>query len=851
MYKPLLFRFIPALLLLIVYISPLSALEMKDWPHDVKVKTGSITIYQPQIESLEGDILKGRAAIAYNASGKSEPVFGAAWFKSQVEIDRSERMVQYVTLEVTETRFPEGQEGVGNQFAEAVKEGMKTWNLTGSLDDLTTSLAAATSEQEAARDLKVDPPEVIYKDKPAILINVDGKAVLKEIENTQYQAVINTPYPLIFDKKSKLYHLNAANGVWYQAKDVDGAWNYNPKPPAELASMVEDKEKQDGADKENSSQTITADNAPLIVVAHTPTELIVSEGKAEFKPLVEDVLVMSNTDGNVFMDVTSQRYYLIISGRWYKSKSMTGKWEYVESDSLPKSFASIPADSQYGDIRAYIAGTDEAHEAVMDAQIPQTATVQRGEVDIKVPYDGKPKFDEVKGTDLEYAVNTSESVLKTDSNAKTKYYMVKDAVWYISDSPEGPWVVSDHTPEGIDQIPPSSPVYNTKYVYVYDSTPEVVYTGYTPGYVGSYVYGPTIVYGTGWYYRPWITPSYYYPRQSTWGFNVSYNPWTGWGFGLSWNYGPFHFGFQSGGYWHGHSHYGRWGPGGYRPGYGNINNRHIKVGDINIDNSTNININKNKFNNISNNNLYRNKNQIANIKNTHDTRPFTNKQREDMKESLSRSDLLAGAGAGAAAGGLAAALDSDKVSKDDLRRKAETRDNSKQTKIAQDDIRNKAATRDKSKQANITQDDIRNKASSRDQAGTKNNVFTDKDGNIYRQNGDKWEARTNDKWTQVDRPGKDDLSNKPVVKSTRPASKPESRPSTKPAARPQTKPAVQTKAAQTKPATQRQSSTKAASGYNRPTKVERDQYSRQRSATRRQQSSGFSKQRSARSGRRG
>ncbi len=136
--------------------------------------------------------------------------------------------------------------------------------------------------------------------------------------------------------------------------------------------------------------------------------------------------------------------------------------------------------------------------------------------------------------------------------------------------PNGPWEVSAYRPAQVAAISPQSPVYNVKYVYIYDSTPDVVYVGYTPGYTGSYVYYDTIVYGTGWYYRPWVSPYYYYPRYNTWGFNVSYNPWYGWSFGLSWGWGPFYAGYYSGGYWH-HGHhwynprYSYWGPRGYRP----------------------------------------------------------------------------------------------------------------------------------------------------------------------------------------------------------------------------------------------------------------------------------------------
>jgi hypothetical protein len=99
----------------------------------------------------------------------------------------------------------------------------------------------------------------------------------------------------------------------------------------------------------------------------------------------------------------------------------------------------------------------------------------------------------------------------------------------------GPWVVAISVPQVIYTMPPSSPVYNVKYVYIYDYTPDVVYIGYYPGYVGSYVYGGTVVYGTGWYYRPWYG-YYYYPRPVTWGVAVRYNPYTG-GWGVRVGYG--------------------------------------------------------------------------------------------------------------------------------------------------------------------------------------------------------------------------------------------------------------------------------------------------------------------------
>ena len=372
------------------------------------------------------------------------------------------------------------------------------------------------------------------------------------------------------------------------------------------------------------------------MVSTEPAELIVTEGPAAFVPLVDDLLVLQNSDDDVFMHVSSQKFYIVLAGRWYQGDSLTGPWAYQASDSLPTAFADIPRDSNQADSRVYVAGTEEAKDAVLDAQIPQTAAVKRGEVDIEVKYDGEPAYQQVDGTDLVYIQNTGSTVIVSGG----LYYLVEEGVWYVSSSPNGPWQVSDHRPEQVDTILPTSPVYNTKYVHVYDSTPSVVYVGYTPGYTGSYVYRNTIFYGTGWNYRPWVSPYYYYPRFSTWGFNVSYNSWSGWNFGLSWGWGPFSASYYSGGYWHHNHHWynrhhGRWGPGRYRHrpshhrrGHDRYANNGRRGGgrdrydgrydDRRYDNGRDRGGNSRPRGNRDNYNLYRDGSQRASVANTRD-----------------------------------------------------------------------------------------------------------------------------------------------------------------------------------------------------------------------------------------
>lgn len=685
--------------------------QESDWPRELKLDSGLLTIYQPQVDDMEKDILTFRAAVSFKASGSKEPVFGAAWLESRVEIDREERMVHMVSLSVTDTRFPEGSEHVKAEFDKAVKTGLPTWDIDFSLDDLLTSLEASEEQIAAANDLNMDPPEIIYRDHPALLIAIDGDPVLREIENSPYKAVINTPYPLIVDPKKNAYYLNAGKDVWYQAKKVTGPYSYVAQPPSDIAQMV------DQSEMEDSDEVVTANNAPELVVRTKPAELLVTEGEAEFEPLVDDLLVITNSASDVFMHVSEQKYYIVLSGRWFQASKMQGPWVFVKSDELPAAFQKIPTDSNQADSRVYVAGTDEAREAVMDAQIPQTAAVSKGRVEIEVTYDGEPRFDSIKGSSLQYAENTGSTVLKSGK----QYYLVEDAVWYVGPSPTGPWDVAESRPADVDNIPPESPVYNVKYVYIYDTTPEVVYVGYTPGYTGSYVYHTTIVYGTGWYYRPWVSPYYYYPHQATWGFHISYNPWTGWGFGLSWGWGPFRIGFHSGGYWHRHHHWhhrhhGHWGAGGYRPRPGHYGNNNINIGSININNP--------KVS-VRDNNLYRDKSQAAKVRDTRDT-PMN----RDVRDRSANRD---------------ASIDRSKVS-------------------------NRASTMDTGA--------ARDRASNRSVSDKKNNVYTDKQGNVYRNTDNGWQKRDSGGWK--DTSGAAGASRPSTGAATRPATSPSTRPATTP-----------------------------------------------------------------------
>ncbi len=540
-------------------LSTAAQADKNRWPQVLDVKEGKIVVYQPQPESLEGNVLKSRAAVSITTEKNDEPVFGAVWFESQVEIRKDDREIEIMSTRVTDARIadakPEGEEN----FIRILQEEIKDTRFTCDYDQILASLQDAELQRSTAEGLKNAPPRVIFEFEPAILVVVDGKPVLRPIPDTKLERVVNTPSYIV--KHSDQFWLNGGK-FWFSTKDVTGEWNKGSAPYS-VEDQFEKDVKASGADVTDDTD-VKDKRVPKIIAAVEPTELIVVDGESQFQPIVGDeLLYVTNTESDVFMEVTSQKYYIVLSGRWYRSLSTDGPWQYVRSDSLPASFARIPPSSDKGEVLPYVAGTQEAKDAMLDAQVPQTAGIVRSAATLTVAYDGEPKFEPIPGTSITLAQNTDKTVMKIDG----KYYCCDNAIWFIAEGPKGPWAVCDAVPEEVQKIPPESAAYNTKYVYVYESTPEVVYVGYTPAYVGCYPYYGSVVYGTGWYYHPWVSPYYYYPRPVTWGFHAHYNPYYGWSYGMSWSSGWAHVSVGFGGY--GGYHGGWWGPPGYHhyPGH--------------------------------------------------------------------------------------------------------------------------------------------------------------------------------------------------------------------------------------------------------------------------------------------
>jgi hypothetical protein len=532
------------------------------WPRQIQRDGNTITIYQPQVERWAGNQLQSRAAVAVETAASAQPIYGVIWLSARTEVDKDRRLVTLEDCTITTGTFPAATQDYLSMLRQAIPPGPHTI----ALDRLQANLTVTQAEQKVqTQPLKNDPPRIFFSPTPAILVLIDGPPALRQVAGTDLLRVINTRALLLFDQTTGQYYLSIT-GRWLKASAVEGLWAGADNLPALLETAKQAAVQSQQVDLlddpgPEAKAVLQQGLVPTIYVSTTPAELIETQGKPEWTPIDgTQLLYLKNTMSTVIMNVADQDDYVLLSGRWFRSRSFAGPWEYVTSTMLPADFAKIPESHPKGTALVSVAGTPQAREAVIANTIPQTATVKRSETTLEPMYDGEPQFKPIDDTPLQYAINSPTPMIRVDAHS---YYAVENGVWFVATEPTGPWVVATSVPAVIYTIPPSSPLYYVTYVRVYGATPDVVYVGYTPGYYGSYAAPDgVVVYGTGWQYPPYI--------GSVWiGPPVTY----GFGAGFEWGAASgFALGFASDAFW-----YPWWGPVGWGWGWGF---RHVHHADF-------------------------------------------------------------------------------------------------------------------------------------------------------------------------------------------------------------------------------------------------------------------------------
>jgi hypothetical protein len=519
-----------SLVLILTLLGLSSAAQDPGWPRQLTKQGSTFIYYQPQVDDWKYFTdLTWRMAFSLTPAGGKQ-VVGVVEMQGHTDVDNDSKMVMITNLKILKTNFPSLEPVRAAQMDQLVRTFLPPF-VSISLHRLVACVKKPDSVPGVP--LKNDPPAIFISYSPAILLALDGDPVFADVPKTNLAFVVNTTWPLFFDKSKPSYYLLIGQ-QWMTANSLEVPWSPTVKLPNDMAKMAVDPEWA-ALKKVIPPPAAPKGVIPGVFYSNRPAEIILFDGKPVYSQIPGTQLLYStNTSSYLFLHTATNQYYYLTGGRWFRSNSLQGPWSFATMD-LPADFAQIPLSSPASVIRASVPGTEEAKDAVLLAQVPTTMTVNpaTAAANVTVTYGGEPRFEPISGTTLYYASNTQDKVIKVGD----VYYLCLQGVWFLSTTPQGPWTVASSVPQVIYTIPPSSPVYNVTYVTQTTVSGGSVQCSYTAGYMGAFVVGvgvgAIIANGSGYYYPPYIYhPPYgyprYYPTPYTYGaYRTHYNPATG------------------------------------------------------------------------------------------------------------------------------------------------------------------------------------------------------------------------------------------------------------------------------------------------------------------------------------
>jgi hypothetical protein len=510
------------------------------WPRPYSTSTkAQILIYQPQIASWDGRReMVAYAAGAYEAPGAARASMGTLKLEANTSVSMDDRLVKFSPVRVTETNFPSLSREQVQDLLATIETGIPDDERVIALDRVLAHLDQSQIVPRNREGVKADPPTIFYSTRSAILVNFDGPPIWSPIKDNELKFAVNTNWDVFQHEPSQSVYLRHER-LWLKASDIKGPWSPTASLPASFSKLPADDNWKDVRSSLPGSAASSA-SAPQVFVSTSPAELILVAGQPTYVPVAGTRLLwVSNTESDVFRLGASGPVYFLVAGRWFTAPGFDGRWTFA-TPNLPEDFQKISLEHPRSRVLASVPGTPQAAEAVLLASVPQTARVNRKELKgPEVVYQGEPQFQPIEQTSLSRAVNTDKDIIKVGD----LYYMCFQGVWFMGRSPTGPWEVTASVPGEIYEIPTSSPAHNVTYVTVEDDDDEWVTFAAVAGYTGMTVAWGCAVWGTGWYYPPYVGYGgfypVYYPFYPTYGYGAWYNPWTGvYGRGAAW-YGPY------------------------------------------------------------------------------------------------------------------------------------------------------------------------------------------------------------------------------------------------------------------------------------------------------------------------
>ena len=380
------------------------------WPRVYDLPTGgTILLYQPQIATWDKQThMVAYSAVSLRASGAEKPVLGSIKLEADTKVALDERLVNFQNLKITEANFKElAKERVAEIVAQITKAFPNEERVIA-LDRILVNVDKSNIVPKTVVGIKADPPTIFFSKTPAVIVNLDGEPIWSPIKENDLKYAVNTNWDLFQHGPTATYYLRNDTGWLKTARPRQGPLGGRRHAAAQLR-QASGRGELEGRQGEPARQGRAA--VPKVFVSNTPAELLLLTGEPNYAAVTgTGLLWVSNTESDVFRVGKTGPVYYIVAGRWFSAPDFGGPWTFA-TPSLPADFKKIPLEHERSRVLASVPGTDQAAEAVLLAQIPQTARVNKKELKApEVAYQDEPKFAPIESTTVQRAVNTDKDV---------------------------------------------------------------------------------------------------------------------------------------------------------------------------------------------------------------------------------------------------------------------------------------------------------------------------------------------------------------------------------------------------------------------------------------------------------
>src|SRR5262249_20705071 len=149
----------------------------------------------------------------------------------------------------------------------------------------------------------------------------------RQVEDSSLQRIINTRALFLRDPSEGKYYLRLMDR-WLQSDKLDGAWTEVPQLPASIAAVLERLASDPQVNlldnlPNHVRETLAKGPVPAVTVSTVPAELIETAGPPQLEPIDgTQLLWVTNSTSPLLFDATGRRYYVLLSGRWFRAESL-------------------------------------------------------------------------------------------------------------------------------------------------------------------------------------------------------------------------------------------------------------------------------------------------------------------------------------------------------------------------------------------------------------------------------------------------------------------------------------------------------------------------------------------------